>query len=302
MNEVTEQEISRKIKQELLTDFSTNNRKGIYAMTQKIMAYNSNKIEGSTLTSEQTASLFDTGTIVSNGVEVYKAKDIEEMNGHFKMFNQMLKFIDEPLSKDLIKSYHYQLKSGVFEDMANGYPIGEFKNRKTIVSDIQTVNPLNVDSEMTSLLNDYYESEKDLLAIAKYHANYERIHPFQDGNGRTGRIIIFKQCLDSKIIPVVIKDDTKELYYNALHSAQVENDFSKLIKYFSESQQIYFNYIKDFLNDYKELNTNHTINENKYIINESDTEYPSFKDIDDISKKETKLTKEKITIERSPRL
>ena len=148
---MNEQKISNLIKTALLDDFKKNNRKGIYAVTQKIMAYNSNKIEGSTLTSEQTASLFDTGTIVSNGIEVYRAKDIEEMQGHFKMFNQMLKYIDEPLSIDLIKSYHYYLKSGVFEDMANGYPIGEFKNRANRVSDIETARPLEVTSQIEKL-------------------------------------------------------------------------------------------------------------------------------------------------------
>jgi Fic family protein len=98
-----EREISRLIKENILRDFQIGERKGLYSLTQKMMAYNSNRIEGSTLTSEQTATLFDTGMIAANGVEVYRAKDIEEMQGHFKMFNQMLKYIDEPLSENLIK-------------------------------------------------------------------------------------------------------------------------------------------------------------------------------------------------------
>ncbi len=89
-----------------------------------MMAYNSNKIERSTLTSEQTASLFDTGSLYATNDIVYRAKDIEEMNGHFKLFNKMLKILDEPLTEEVIKGFHYELKVGVFEDMANGYPVG----------------------------------------------------------------------------------------------------------------------------------------------------------------------------------
>ena len=102
-----------------------NDRSGIYALTQRMMAYNSNKIEGSTLTEKQTASLFDTGTLSSEDA-VIRAKDVEEMTGHFLMFNEMLKTYDLPLSHELIKRYHYKLKSGVFEDLANGYPVGEY--------------------------------------------------------------------------------------------------------------------------------------------------------------------------------
>ena len=107
------------LKEQLKKEFSVHDRKGVYAYTQKIMAYNSNRIEGSTLTSEQTASLFDTGSIVGNSDEIYRAKDIEEMTGHFKMFNEVIKSLDMPLTIEIIKSYHFQLKAGVFEDYEN---------------------------------------------------------------------------------------------------------------------------------------------------------------------------------------
>lgn len=245
-----ESKISRIIKTGLINDWNTNNRTGLYAVTQKLMAYNSNKIEGSTLTSEQTASLFDTGTIVSNGIEVYKAKDIEEMNGHFKMFNQMLKTIDEPLSQELIKSYHYQLKNGVFEDMANGYPIGEYKNRVNEVSDIRTAKPSEVPEKMNDLITAYNVSSRTIKDIAIFHANYEQIHPFQDGNGRTGRMVIFKQCLDNGLIPVIIKDDNKMLYYKALHAAQTDKDYESLVRFFEQSQAEYLERIRDFIEEY----------------------------------------------------
>lgn len=103
-------------------------RSGVYAFTQRLLAYNSNKIEGSTLKEEQTASLFDNGTLPkSDGY--YRAKDVEKMNGHFLMFNKMLDTLEEPLSQELIKQFHYELKSGVFEDCANGYAVGDYKER-----------------------------------------------------------------------------------------------------------------------------------------------------------------------------
>ncbi|MBE5968787.1 MAG: Fic family protein [Lachnospiraceae bacterium] len=246
---LSSKEISLSIKQQLLEDFRINNRKGLYAITQKIMAYNSNKIEGSTLTSEQTASLFDTGTLVSNGVEVYKAKDIEEMNGHFKMFNEMLKKIDDPLTEELIMSFHYQLKNGVFEDMANGYPIGAYKNKANIVSDIITVPPEDVPMQMKKLIDNYNNSEKKLIDIIEFHAKYESIHPFQDGNGRTGRMIMFKQCINSGEIPIIIQDETKSVYYNALHRAQVDKDYSLLLDYCKECQDLYLERIKVFVDN-----------------------------------------------------
>ena len=132
------------------------------------------------------------------------------MTGHFLMFNEMLKTYKEPLSHELMKRYHYKLKSGVFEDIANGYPIGEYKNRRNIVSDITTALPEDVNARMTALLDEYNAANKhDLHGLAKFHADYEAIHPFQDGNGRTGRLILFKECLKNDIIPFVINDSRK---------------------------------------------------------------------------------------------
>lgn len=159
-----------------------NDRGGVYALTQRMLAYNSNKIEGSTLTEKQTASLFDTGTLSSEDA-VIRAKDVEEMTGHFLMFNEMLKTYSQPLSHELIKRYHYKLKSGVFEDIANGYPIGEYKNRRNMVSDIVTALPEEVEDRITGLLEWYNAAPRHgLLDLARFHAEYEAIHPFQDGN------------------------------------------------------------------------------------------------------------------------
>ncbi len=115
-------------------------RSGIYAYTQRTLAYNSNKIEGSTLNEEQTASLFDTGMLPRSD-DYYRAKDVEETNGHFLMFNKMIDTLDEPLSEELIKAFHFELKSGVFEDRANGYAIGDYKERPNMVGMYETALP-----------------------------------------------------------------------------------------------------------------------------------------------------------------
>lgn len=224
-----------------------NDRGGIYALTQRMLAYNSNKIEGSTLTEKQTASLFDTGTLSAEDVLI-RAKDVEEMTGHFMMFNEMLKTYDLPLSHELIKKYHYRLKSGVFEDIANGYPIGEYKSRRNMVSNITTALPEEVPFLMSELLEEYNnKSEHNLSDVARFHADFEKIHPFQDGNGRTGRIILFKECLKNGLIPFVIPDSRKVEYYHALNEAQTGNNFTRLMYFFSEEQEKYKALAESFL-------------------------------------------------------
>ncbi|MCC8128018.1 MAG: Fic family protein [Clostridiales bacterium] len=230
-----------------------NDRSGIYAKTQREMAYNSNKIEGSTLTPEQTASLFDTGTLRSDEDSVYRAKDIEEMTGHFAMFNHMLATWEEPLSEKLIKEYHYYLKAGVFEDMANGYPVGEYKNRANIVGNITTASPNQVPVFMAELLTEYHKKQNKTLGdLARFHAAFEKIHPFQDGNGRTGRMILFKECLANGIIPVIIRDSEKEEYYHALNEAETKGDDKAITMFFAKEQENYFQIVQNFLFDYSQ--------------------------------------------------
>ena len=230
-------------------EFAANDRKGLYALMQKQMAYNSNKIEGSTLTSEQTASLFDTGTLYAESDTVYRSKDIEEMTGHFKMFNHMLKTLEQPLSEALIKEFHYCLKAGVFEDAANGYPVGRYKNRANQVSDIRTVLPKDIPAVMQKLLARYENVTFDPLVLARFHAEYEQIHPFQDGNGRTGRILLLRQCLQDKRMPVIIQDEDKLTYYHVLHTAQVDGDAQPLADYFIKRQYAFYEQAREYLTE-----------------------------------------------------
>ena len=221
-------------------------RSGVYAYTQRLLAYNSNKIEGSTLTEEQTASLFDNGMLPKSD-DYYRAKDVEEMNGHFLMFNKMLDTLNEPLSQEMIKGFHFELKSGVFEDRANGYAIGDYKKRPNMIGMYQTVSPENVPREMYLLLEWYHEQEINVPVLAEFHAKYESIHPFQDGNGRTGRMILFRECLKNKIVPVVIEDANRNIYLEGLKEYREEKILSKLIALSEEEQKFYYDQSKYFM-------------------------------------------------------
>ena len=221
-------------------------RSGVYAYTQRLLAYNSNKIEGSTLTEEQTASLFDNGTLPKSD-DYYRAKDVEEMNGHFLMFNKMLDTLEESLTQDLIKQFHYELKSGVFEDRANGYAIGDYKQRPNMIGMYQTVRPENVNQEMGFLMNWYSSQEVNLSVLAEFHARYESIHPFQDGNGRTGRLILFRECLKNGVVPVVIEDINRSEYLEALKKYREEKKLDKLITLLEKEQQFYLEKCKYFM-------------------------------------------------------
>ena len=221
-------------------------RSGVYAYTQRLLAYNSNKIEGSTLTEEQTASLFDNGTLPKSD-DYYRAKDVEEMNGHFLMFNKMLDTLDEILSQELIKQFHYELKSGVFEDRANGYAIGDYKQRPNMIGIYQTVRPENVEEEISILLEWYLKQDVTLAVLAEFHARYESIHPFQDGNGRTGRLILFRECLKNGIVPTVIEDANRNEYLEALKKYREEKSLNKLISLFEKEQQFYLEKCKYFM-------------------------------------------------------
>ncbi|MCD8131555.1 MAG: Fic family protein [Lachnospiraceae bacterium] len=238
---------AERLVKQMINEYKSQDRSGVYALTQRKMAYNSNKIEGSTLSEKQTASIFETGSLSGEGTE-FRTKDVEEMTGHFTMFNYMLQTYQLPLSEDLVKQYHFKLKAGVFEDIANGYPIGDYKNRRNIVSDIMTALPSEVPEKMNDLIA-FYEKKNmvSLEDIARFHADFEKIHPFQDGNGRVGRILVFKECLRQSFLPVLIFDDTKKDYYQALHHAQQEEDYDELIVYFRQNQDRYRNMVEDFL-------------------------------------------------------
>ncbi len=132
------------------------------------------------------------------------------MNGHFLMFNKMLDILEEPLIQELIKAFHFELKSGVFEDRANGYAIGDYKKRPNMIGTLVTVLPHFIEAEMAKLLDWYNDQTITLNILAEFYARYERIHPFQDGNGRTGRLLYLKRNNNFIIINV------NTSYYNVV--------------------------------------------------------------------------------------
>lgn len=235
--------------EQMLFEFEHHDRGGLYGYMQRSMAYNSNRIEGSRLTEDETAMLFDTGEILPNSEISYRAKDIEEMNGHFLMFNKMLTTLDTNLNHDLIKQFHYELKSGVFEDRANGYAIGDYKKRPNMIGIHQTVLPSQVFEEMEKLLNWYSAQNITLETLAEFHAQYEIIHPFQDGNGRTGRMILFRECLHHNIAPFIIEDKNRPEYLEALQEYRQTKTTIGLVELFTKEQEYYYNQCQYFLRE-----------------------------------------------------
>lgn len=181
------------------------NRSGIYHYTQIHMAYNSNRIEGSRLSEEQTRSLFETRTILSNGQEVIYSDDIIEALNHFNAFNYMLSHANDTLSEDFIKKIHGILTIGTQKSQAASDEVSWL-----IKSLLQSYNELE-----TLSLND----------IIDFHVSLEKIHPFQNGNDRTGRIIAFKECLKNNITPFIITEDMKPYYVRGLNEYNKEKGY-----------------------------------------------------------------------------
>ncbi|MCC8046362.1 MAG: Fic family protein [Clostridiales bacterium] len=215
---------------------------GLYAFLQCRMAYHSNAIEGRSLTEEQVIELYLTDKIASDTPDTpIRRKDIEEIQGHFRMFDHMIETLDEPLSEDLIKTMHYHLKTDVFEDAANGYPAGEYKTKKNTVSSVVTSDPKDVPKDMETLLAEYNEIPwPSLLDLTIFHARFENIHPFQDGNGRVGRMILLRECLINDFVPILIKNDDKSLYYYHLLNAQMNRQYQGLLDFFETERKAFY--------------------------------------------------------------
>ena len=191
---------------------------GIYNMLQVDLAYNSNHMEGSTLSHKQTQYIFDTHSLISENAKV---DDIIEAANHFRCFDMVIDNCHRLLTEDFIKSLHYQLKVSTFSSQSKAAVIGDYKKFANYVSDIETSKPQDVHKDIIHLLNKYNNnSVKTLDDILDFHAQFEKIHPFYDGNGRVGRLIMFKECLANDIVPFVIREDEKLLYIRGLNEWQ----------------------------------------------------------------------------------
>jgi Fic family protein len=191
---------------------------GIYHQTQIKLAYNTNRIEGSKLSEEQTRYIYETNMIfIENGETTVNVDDIVETINHFACFDYMLDIADEILSEEHIKKFHYLLKINTSDSKKSWFQVGDYKLMANIVGGIETSLPSNVTKDMKYLIESYRNLDKKTINdIIDFHFQFERIHPFQDGNGRVGRLIIFKECLANDIIPFIIEDNHKFFYYRGL--------------------------------------------------------------------------------------
>ena len=189
---------------------------GIYHKTQIDLTYNSNHIEGSRLTHDQTRYIFETNTIsVEN--EVLDVDDVVETANHFRCIDMIIDNAKVTLTERFIKELHLILKNGTSDSRKEWFAVGAYKKMPNEVGGMNTVLPEDVAGEMKLLLTAYNaKSEKSLEDILNFHVQFERIHPFQDGNGRVGRLIMFKECLKYNIVPFIIEDNLKLFYYRGL--------------------------------------------------------------------------------------
>ena len=189
---------------------------GIYHKVQIELTYNSNHIEGSRLTHDQTRYIFETKTTGATG-ENLNVDDIVETANHFRCIDLILEHARSPLSESLIKELHRTLKNGTSDSRKSWFTVGKYKELPNEVGGRATASPERVAEEMKALLSDYHANkEKKLEDILDFHHRFECIHPFQDGNGRVGRLILFKECLRCRIVPFIIGEDLKAFYYRGL--------------------------------------------------------------------------------------
>ena len=217
---------------------------GIYHRTQIDLTYNSNHIEGSRLTHDQTRFIFETNTIEFEG-ESIRVDDIIETANHFRCIDIIIDKAEEKLTESLIKELHTIIKTGTSDSRKDWFAVGEYKRLPNEVGGNETTLPENVHKEMKSLLKEYNtKKQKSIEDIIDLHQRFESIHPFQDGNGRVGRLIMFKECLANNIVPFIITDDLKMFYYRGLREwnhikgylldtcLTAQDNYKAILKYF----------------------------------------------------------------------
>ena len=195
---------------------------GIYHRVQIDLTYNSNHIEGSRLSREQTRFIFETNTI---GIEkqAVNVDDVVETANHFRCIDMVIDDANRVLSQAMIKRLHEILKSGTSESRQDWFAVGEYKKPPNEVGGQETVAPEDVENRMRALLNAYNAKTRNTLRdLLDFHVQFESIHPFQDGNGRVGRLILFKECLKNDIVPFIITDDLKMFYYRGIREWKTE--------------------------------------------------------------------------------
>lgn len=220
----------------------SNYKNGLYSILQIAMTYNSNHIEGNTLDEEQVRSIFETNIIKQQNEDI-NVDDIIETLNHFRCIDLAIDVAKSKLSEYIIKQFHRVLKNGTSDAQKSWFKIGDYKLLANEVGGNATAKPEDVKIEMAKLI-DWYNSIQDVKIedIIEFHQRFESIHPFQDGNGRVGRLIMFKECLKHKIPPIIILDKCKTDYYAGLQ--QWDKDKSLLIDTCKHSQETTKKYLR----------------------------------------------------------
>ena len=217
---------------------------GIYHRTQIDLTYNSNHIEGSKLTHDQTRYIFETNTIGITD-SVVNVDDIVETVNHFRCIDYIIDHTEDKLTENLLKNLHLLLKSGTSDSQKDWFAVGDYKRLPNEVGGQDTCAPEDVHKQLKALLDEYNQKKKKSFEdILDFHVRFEQIHPFQDGNGRVGRLLMFKECLANNIVPFIITDKLKMFYYRGLREwghingyltdtcLTAQDMYKELLKYF----------------------------------------------------------------------
>ncbi|WP_368501446.1 Fic family protein [uncultured Cloacibacillus sp.] len=198
---------------------------GIYHKVQIELTYNSNHIEGGSLTHDQTRYIFETDTIAAEGVAL-RVDDVVETANHFRCVDMIIEQARRPLSEAFIKKLHFVLKNGTSDSRRSWFAAGGYKRLPNEVGGVETAPPEETAARMRELLASYEKLRaRELDDLLDFHYRFERIHPFQDGNGRVGRLILFKECLRSGVVPFIITDELRMFYYRGLSEWERERGY-----------------------------------------------------------------------------
>lgn len=227
----------------LLQEKNSGMKGGLYHRTQIDFCYNTNHIEGSKLTHEQTRFIYETNTIGAE--KVVSVDEVIETANHFRAFDFMLENASKPISETMIKEFHKILKQSTSDSYKDWFAVGDYKKLPNEVGGNPTTMPENVAEEMAKLLANYNaKTEKAFRDLVDFHYHFEAIHPFQDGNGRVGRLLLFKECLANHIVPFIITEELKYFYYRGLQNwlsvegylldtcFSAQDEYKRLLKYF----------------------------------------------------------------------
>lgn len=238
-----------KLKEELIQQKESKFKGNIYHYSQVNFAYNSNKIEGGRLSEDETEEIFETDSFIPKSDEAIKLDDLIEMKNHFRLFDYTLDTLDNDLTKEMIINMNKILKRNTTDEENPRYNVGGFKivpNKIGLINVIDTSAPENVEKDIDNLLLEYKKIKNVTIEdIVDFHYKFELIHPFGDGNGRVGRMIMFRECLRNNIMPFIVLDNDKPFYMRGLKN--YKNDKLFLIDTIKHEQDLYEDMVNEML-------------------------------------------------------